>query len=74
MYTLQEGQLPIDRRQSVVHQHFHPLATPPQAEPKHSGILVGTREALVRGYYAVEETFAEVEDAETRHQPFVTWN
>jgi len=66
---LQEGESSMDGGQTVIDQHLGPLAAPPKTEAKHAPVLV---KALVRGHHSVEETFAQVQHAQTGHQPPVT--
>lgn len=66
---LQKGEPAMDGGQSVVDQHLGPLAAPPKTEAKHAPVLV---KALVGWHHSVEETFAQVQNAQTGHQPPVT--
>lgn len=85
--TLNEGQTTVNGRKPVVDQHLDPGAAPPQSKAKHPAVLGCWRgirivrgdadaasEALVRWHDAVKQALTQVQHAQTRNKPFITWN
>jgi len=72
MCRLQKRQPVVNGWKSVVDQHFHPFATPPQTKPENATVLLFTGKWLVGRHYAIKQTFTKVQHAQTRYEPFIT--
>ena len=72
---MQENQVSVISRLSVVNHDFGPSTEGPEAETEYSAVAIGLVEALVilTRYHLVEEIWVLAQTGSGRQKPTITW-